>query len=55
MVTIKCPKTGKPVNTGITMDKASFGSSTFTSNSVSCPHCGESHKWDKKDASVTDG
>jgi endogenous inhibitor of DNA gyrase (YacG/DUF329 family) len=52
MVMITCPKTKKPVPTGISMDKASFNSSTLTNNSVGCPHCGSMHVWNKKDAYV---
>jgi endogenous inhibitor of DNA gyrase (YacG/DUF329 family) len=49
MLTIKCPNTGKPVITGISMDKQSFATATLTDNSVSCPHCGQAHVWTKKD------
>lgn len=55
MVMIKCPKTGKPLPTGIAMDKKSFESSSMSNNSVGCPHCGESHVWNKRDAWVAEG
>lgn len=47
---IKCPKTGKPVPTGVVMDAASFATASLTGNRVKCPHCPETHRWDKKDA-----
>lgn len=51
MVMIKCPTTGKPVPTGIGMDKGSFEGSSLTDNTVaSCPHCGADHTWSKSDA-----
>ncbi len=53
-VMIRCPKTNRPINTGISMDRESFESSRFKNRTVACPHCGESHRWDKKDASIAD-
>ena len=47
---ITCPKTGKYVRVGISMDQASFASSSFEGNSVLCPHCGETHVWGSADA-----
>ncbi|MEY2482406.1 MAG: hypothetical protein QOK24_934 [Verrucomicrobiota bacterium] len=49
---ISCPKTSKPVFTGIAIDEVSFKDPTnrFTNNSVSCPHCGGTHTWSKEDA-----
>jgi len=49
-VMIKCPKTGKEISTGIAMDTESFKSATLTNNSVTCPHCKQTHVWSKKDA-----
>jgi endogenous inhibitor of DNA gyrase (YacG/DUF329 family) len=54
MVVIKCPKTGKVIPTGVGMDKASFQTSSMSNNTVSCPACGGTHTWDKKDAWVQD-
>ena len=51
---INCPVTGKPLSTGIGIDKASFESSNFSNNSVGCPHCGGMHTWSKGDAWVAD-
>ena len=50
-VMIKCSKTGKPVDTGMVFDKASFESSNLINNTIGrCPHCGENHTWNKEDA-----
>lgn len=50
MLMIKCPKTGKPVPTGINMPQESLDSSTLESNTIGrCPACGESHTWGKRD------
>jgi predicted RNA-binding Zn-ribbon protein involved in translation (DUF1610 family) len=51
-IVITCPKTGKTISTGMSMDKASFESATLTDNSVQCPECGQMHVWNKKDAQV---
>jgi len=52
MLTITCPKTKKAIATGISMDKRSFEDPTnkLSGNSVQCPHCGQMHVWEKKDA-----
>lgn len=47
---IECPETGKPVSTGMAMDKKSFQSSVLKNNTLKCPKCGKKHTWDKKDA-----
>jgi hypothetical protein len=50
-VMIKCPETSWPVDTGITMDKESFESSTSKDKTlVNCPACGKNHLWSKEDA-----
>lgn len=54
IIMIKCPKTGKDISTGMAMDKASFQSSSLSQNITSCPHCGNQHTWDKKDAWLQD-
>jgi len=52
IVKIKCPTTGKDVDTGIAMDLGSFATATFKANAVKCPHCGQTHVWSKQDAFV---
>ena len=49
-ISIKCPTTGKPVSTGMTLTPESFYRSVLTGNSVKCPHCGITHIWSKADA-----
>ncbi|MBI5838059.1 MAG: hypothetical protein HZB25_12550 [Candidatus Eisenbacteria bacterium] len=44
---IRCPKTGKPFETGLVMDLASYLTSHMENNTSMCPHCGESHAWSK--------
>ena len=48
---IRCPKTDKPLSTGMGMDQASFDSSTLSNNTVGpCPHCQGMHTWSKGEA-----
>jgi hypothetical protein len=56
MLLIKCPVTGKMISTGFSMDKGSFENPTniMSNNSVRCPHCGQMHTWDKKDATLAE-
>lgn len=51
-VVIKCPTTGKEVNTGMDIDQASWETMTLTNNSVQCPYCGKNHTWSKRDAKL---
>jgi endogenous inhibitor of DNA gyrase (YacG/DUF329 family) len=51
MVMLTCPKTGKPVPTGIETDEQSFaalmGAITGKGrpSNVPCPHCDKTHSW----------
>jgi hypothetical protein len=49
-IKIKCPKTGRPISTGMEMDRGTFEATAMVGNDVACPHCRERHRWDKKDA-----
>ena len=49
-VMIKCPNSGKPVMTGLSMSKGSFQKALIGTHEVRCPHCGQVHMWSKKDA-----
>ena len=49
-ILIKCPDTGKPVLTGLFMNKAAFLNLLIDARKVRCPHCGQIHIWRKKDA-----
>lgn len=51
MVMLTCPKTGKPLPTGIELDERSFDTMAFEARGkgrasvVPCPHCGKAHSW----------
>jgi hypothetical protein len=47
---IRCPKTGKPVTTGIHMDRTRFRSMIVFFSSSYCQSCGTSHQWYARDA-----
>jgi endogenous inhibitor of DNA gyrase (YacG/DUF329 family) len=51
-IMINCPNTGKPVFTGMTMDRESFeqDSNAFSQTGTPCSECGELHKWQKQEA-----
>lgn len=50
-ILITCPNTGRPLSTGMVMDRRSFASSVLLNNSVGpCPHCGQIHSWSKEQA-----
>jgi len=50
-VMIRCPETGEPVYTGLSMDKRSFELDFVQSNVlVKCPACEKDHVWSKDDA-----
>jgi endogenous inhibitor of DNA gyrase (YacG/DUF329 family) len=51
-ISIRCPTTGKPVDTGMSMEPESFYRSVLTGNSVRCPHCGALHIWSKAEAII---
>ena len=47
---IRCPNTGKPVSTGIHMDRARFRSMLVFFSSSHCTSCDTSHEWFARDA-----
>ena len=51
-VMIRCPRTDRPIPTGIAMNEQSFQSSDLLDNAVACPECGGAHVWSKEDAYV---
>jgi hypothetical protein len=51
---IRCPKTGRPVTTGIHMERERFGSMPVFFCSSFCPLCGISHDWFARDAWICD-
>lgn len=57
IIYVVCPKTGKSVSTGMATDKKSFEESSdnqWDGNSFTCPACGATHGWSKKDAVLKD-
>ena len=51
MLAIRCPKTHEDVPTGIPVPTLSaFNTASFNRMTLQCPHCGETHTWDRKDA-----
>lgn len=54
MLYIKCPNTGEPVATGFDLPASNLQNTTLTNNSVGCPHCGQTHTWNKSDAFFLD-
>jgi len=47
---IRCPTTGKPVSTGIHMDRTKFRSMPVFFSTSYCASCGGSHEWFARDA-----
>lgn len=47
---IDCPVTGKPVFTGIDMPAQALENATMIDNKVTCPHCRDTHVWQKEEA-----
>ncbi len=51
MLAIRCPKTHEDVPTGIPVPTLSaLDTASFAGMTVQCPHCGETHAWERKDA-----
>ena len=55
-IMINCPKTGKAIYTGMSMDEESFeqDSNAFSQTGTPCSECGEVHKWQRQDAFLED-
>lgn len=50
-VMIDCPATGKPVATGFAMSAEAFAAAKLSGNETDeCPHCGQMHIWEMKEA-----
>ena len=41
---VRCPKTNKPISTGIETDPESLARMQSTTFSIACPHCGQPHE-----------
>lgn len=50
-----CLVTGRPIETGIETDEASFSRLSNFTGRVFCPHCNREHEWSKEKAWVVDG
>jgi hypothetical protein len=50
---IQCPVTHKPIPLKLTMDREQFLHATFRNIRTSCPHCRQSHTWQKTDVTLT--
>jgi len=50
-----CVVTGKPIDTGIEIDEASFDRLPDFVGHAFCPHCGSEHEWGKHNAWLVDG
>jgi hypothetical protein len=54
MVMIKCPDTGRAIETGMTADRDSFAATPVFFARVHCPVCRTEHEWFAKEAWVSD-
>ncbi|MBW7950058.1 MAG: hypothetical protein H3C55_11995 [Pseudorhodoplanes sp.] len=52
IVMINCPNTGRPISTGIDMDRSSFNRSPVFFSRTPCPMYRTTHEWFAKDAWV---
>lgn len=52
---IRCPKTGKPISTGIHMDHEKFSSMPVFFSTSYCALCGGLHEWFARDAWMCEG
>lgn len=53
-IVIKCPTTGKLIDTKWQVSPEHFETSDYVNNKVTCPHCGGNHVWSKKDVILMD-
>ena len=53
VVTIRCPRTGARVSTGLETDRRSFDAMPVVSSYMHCPACGVIHVWSKTWAELT--
>jgi hypothetical protein len=50
----KCAATGRPIDTGVEIDEASFTRLPSFVGKVFCPYCEAEHEWSKENAEVVD-
>ena len=53
-VMIKCPRTLRPVCTGVEADLSNFNGLLDVASRIRCPHCGDDHTWWKREAWLAD-
>jgi len=51
-VMIRCPATGRPISTGIAIDRRSFDATPVFYSQTFCPLCRSEHQWFAKEAWV---
>jgi hypothetical protein len=50
-IMIRCPATGKIADTGLeTTSQQEFAAGAFIGQRLTCPHCGQVHRWQKEEA-----
>ena len=49
-----CDVTGKLIDTGIEIERASFAMIPAFVGKIACPHCGGEHEWSKATAKIVD-
>ena len=49
-IMVECPRCGKPVSTGITIDRRSFNATSLENTVTRCPCCRKSVAWGKPEA-----
>jgi len=54
MLMIRCPKTGRAISTGRSVEPATFRSTPVFFSRTNCPHCHAMHQWFAQDAWVCD-
>ncbi len=52
VIMIRCPQTGREIETGVEMGMAEFNSAPVFFARVLCPLCNREHEWFAKDAWV---
>jgi hypothetical protein len=54
IITVKCPRTGLAISTGIETDTYSFDQLPDVLSRAHCPLCGLQHQWWKREAWLAD-
>ncbi|MGY4475979.1 hypothetical protein [Bradyrhizobium sp. USDA 3364] len=54
-ILVRCPETGKPVQTGLDAETVVLETLPGVALPVQCPHCGQTHFWKPAEAWVWHG